>query len=131
MSATGTVHRRRAERTIDARVTAAVTVAIVTGLAVLVPRPSAAQESIEDVVSFLLVNRSIPTDDFVQDAQVAAATRDAISRAIVSGLATVPVSASASGPASPSRYAAAYARAVLPMSPRLPSTITSSSAVRA
>ena len=61
------------------------------------PGEAAAQATIQGVVSFLMTNRSIPTDDFVQDEQVAGAARDAIADALLTGLATLPVSASASG----------------------------------
>src|SRR5687767_13289291 len=60
-------------------------------------QPAAAQQSLGDVLSFLLTNRSIATDDFVQDAQVAAATRETIADALLAGLATQPLGSSASG----------------------------------
>ena len=48
-------------------------------LAMLAPAARAdAQESLNDVLSFLLINRSIPTGDFSRDEQAAARTRDAI-----------------------------------------------------
>lgn len=56
-----------------------------------------AQESVSEVLSFLLTNRSIPTDDFLQDAQAAAATRDTISRFLLIELGTLPISSSAGG----------------------------------
>jgi len=58
--------------------------------------PVAAQQSVSDVLSFLLTNRSIPTGDFVQDARAAAATRDTISTFLLVELATLPVTSSAS-----------------------------------
>jgi hypothetical protein len=66
-------------------------------VALLAVPPAYAQDSVRDVLSFLLTNRSIPTDDFVQDAQAAAAARDAISDALLTGLTTVPVGSSATG----------------------------------
>lgn len=54
-------------------------------------------QTISDVLSFLLTNRSIVTGDFVQDAQAAAATRDTISRFLVAELGTLPISSSAGG----------------------------------
>ena len=54
-------------------------------------RPVEAQ-SITDVLSFLVTNRSIPTDDFVRDEQAAVATRDTISKLLVLELATLPSS---------------------------------------
>ena len=50
------------------------------------------QQSISDVLSFLVTNRSIPTDDFVRDEQAAIATRDTISDLLVLELATLPSS---------------------------------------
>jgi hypothetical protein len=49
-----------------------------------------AQQSISDVLSFLVTNRTIPTDDFVRDEQAAIATRDTISKLLVLELATLP-----------------------------------------
>jgi hypothetical protein len=51
-----------------------------------------AQQSISDVLSFLVTNRTIPTDDFVRDEQAAIATRDTISKLLVLELATLPSS---------------------------------------
>ena len=54
------------------------------------------QQSITDVLSFLVTNRSIATDDFVRDEQAALATRDTIANLLVLELATLP-SSSAGG----------------------------------
>jgi hypothetical protein len=59
-------------------------------------RPVAAQ-TLTDVLSFLLTNRSIATDDFVRDTAAAAATRDAFSAFLLAELGTLPVSSSAGG----------------------------------
>jgi hypothetical protein len=59
--------------------------------------PAAGQESISDVLSFLLTNRSIPTEDFVQDELAAAATRDTISDFLLTELSALPTSSSATG----------------------------------
>jgi hypothetical protein len=56
-----------------------------------------AQESLSGTLSFLLVNRSIPTGDFARDAQAAAAMRDALIGLIQVEIATVPLSSPASG----------------------------------
>ena len=58
--------------------------------------PAAAQQTVTDVLSFLLTNRSIPTGDFVQDARASAATRDTISTFLLLELATLPLTSSAS-----------------------------------
>jgi outer membrane putative beta-barrel porin/alpha-amylase len=60
-------------------------------------RPACAQQSLTDVLSFLLTNRSIPTGDFVQDEQAANAARDTISGLLHLELTTLPLSSSASG----------------------------------
>ena len=74
-------------------------VVLILAIAILaVSAPSAfAQRSLSDVLSFLLTNRSIPTDDFARDEQAAAATRDAISRFLLLELTRLPVSSSAGG----------------------------------
>ncbi len=61
------------------------------------PRPAIAQESVSDILSFLLTNRSIPTGDFVQDERAAAATRDTVSGFLLLELASSPVSSSPGG----------------------------------
>src|SRR5262245_18269458 len=60
-----------------------------------VAAPALAQQSVNEVLSFLLTNRSIPTGDFTRDEQAAAATRDSITAFLLLELATVPVSPSA------------------------------------
>lgn len=62
----------------------------------LAPAHARAQ-SVSDTLSFLLTNRSIPTDDFVQDEQVAAATRDTIADSLHTGLSSLPIGSSSSG----------------------------------
>jgi hypothetical protein len=54
--------------------------------------PAAAQQSMSDVLSFLVTNRTIPTDDFVRDEQAAIATRDTISKLLVLELSWLPSS---------------------------------------
>jgi hypothetical protein len=62
----------------------------------LAATPARAQQSVTDILSFLLTNRSIPTGDFVQDERAAKATRDTISTFLRLELATLPVTSSAS-----------------------------------
>ena len=70
---------------------------VLVALAVAAPAtPAAAQQTVSEVLSFLLTNRSIPTGDFVQDARAAAATRDTISTFLLLERATLPVTSSAS-----------------------------------
>ena len=67
-------------------------------LVLLAPGLASAQsQSISDVLSFLVTNRSIPTEDFVRDEAAAAATRDTISGLLLVELATLPISSSAGG----------------------------------
>ena len=61
-------------------------------LLLLAARVANAQQSVSDVLSFLVTNRSIPTGDFVRDEQAAIATRDTISKLLVLELATLPSS---------------------------------------
>jgi hypothetical protein len=49
-----------------------------------------AQQSIADVLTFLVTNRSIPTDDFVRDEQAAIATRNTIANLLALEQATLP-----------------------------------------
>ena len=58
---------------------------------------ASAQETVKDVLSFLLTNRSIPTDDFLRDEHAAMATRDAITGFLLVELATLPIGSSAGG----------------------------------
>lgn len=66
-------------------------------ITVALPGRAEAQQSIRDVLTFLLTNRSIPTEDFVQDAQATAATADTISAFVVAELGALPVGPSSSG----------------------------------
>lgn len=59
--------------------------------------PAAAQDSVADVLTFLLTNRSIPTGDFVRDEHAAVETSDMLARFLILELATVPVSSSPGG----------------------------------
>jgi hypothetical protein len=54
-------------------------------------------QSLDDALSFLLTNRSIPTGDFAGDRAAAEATRDTIARLLHVEISTVPAAASASG----------------------------------
>ena len=58
----------------------------------LTARSAEAQQSISDVLSFLVTNRTIATDDFVRDEQAAIATRDTIANLLVLELSTLPSS---------------------------------------
>ena len=75
-----------------------VAVAIAASLLVGVSAAQAnAQDSISEVLTFLVTNRSIPTGDFARDEQAAVATRDTIAGFLVMEFATLPVTASSGG----------------------------------
>ena len=59
--------------------------------------PSFAQGTVRDVLSFLVTNQSVITDDFVKDQEAAAATRDTIFRFLQVELASLPISSSSGG----------------------------------
>jgi hypothetical protein len=70
------------------------------GAALLIPllAPSTAQaQTMRDVLSFLLTNRSVLTGDFERDEAAAAATRDAVIALLQSELGTLPSSSSSAG----------------------------------
>jgi hypothetical protein len=58
---------------------------------------AAQEQTIADIISFLLTNRSIVTDDFQRDASAALATRDALAHALQVELATLPIGSSSGG----------------------------------
>ena len=61
------------------------------------PSNALAQQSMRQVLSFLLTNQAVRTGDIEKDAQATAATRDTISRALLVELATLPISTSSGG----------------------------------
>ena len=70
---------------------------VLTVVSLGIPRPASAQQSVTDILSFLLTNRSIATDDPARDEAAAAATRDTISRFLLLELATLPTVSSSTG----------------------------------
>jgi hypothetical protein len=52
------------------------------------------QQSLTDVLGFLVTNQSVPTGDFVKDAESARVTRETITRSLLVELATLPISSS-------------------------------------
>ena len=59
--------------------------------------PAQAQQTVSEIVLFLLTNRSVATDDFVRDADAAVATYETISRFLTVELGTLPIASSAGG----------------------------------
>jgi len=68
-----------------------------TAMMTAVPTHALAQQTMRDVLSFLLTNQAVRTGDIEKDAEATAATRDTISRALLIELATLPISTSSSG----------------------------------
>jgi len=60
------------------------------------PRPSSAQQTVADVLTFLMTNQSISTGDFERDRAAALATSETISRALLASIATLPITSSSS-----------------------------------
>lgn len=63
----------------------------------LAAAPASAQQSVSDVLSFLVTNQAVATDDFVKDREAAAATRDTIARFLQIELSTLPITSSTGG----------------------------------
>jgi hypothetical protein len=61
------------------------------------PTNALAQQSVREVLSFLLTNQSVRTGDIEKDAEATAATRDTISSALLTELSTLPISTSSGG----------------------------------
>jgi hypothetical protein len=71
--------------------------ALVAAVMLQAPTHADAQESLSNVLSFLLTNQAVPTGDFVKDAAAARATRDTVSRALLLEFATLPIGTSSPG----------------------------------
>ena len=61
------------------------------------PATAAAQQPLSDVLSFLLINRSVVTGDFARDEAAAAATRDILVTFVLAEIDTLPTNSPASG----------------------------------
>jgi hypothetical protein len=59
-----------------------------------IAHPARAQQSVSDVLTFLVTNESVATGNFDRDRAAAQATGDTISRALLANLATLPITAS-------------------------------------
>ena len=53
--------------------------------------------TVQDILGFLVTNQGVQTGDFEKDQEAAAATRQTLTRALLSSVATLPVSTSSSG----------------------------------
>ena len=59
--------------------------------------PAAAQDTVNDVIGFLVTNRSVRTGDFERDRAAAEAARETIARALLVNLTSVPLATSSGG----------------------------------
>ncbi|CAN5798006.1 hypothetical protein BH24ACI5_BH24ACI5_26000 [soil metagenome] len=59
--------------------------------------PAAAQQTVSDIIDFLVTNQGVQTGDFERDRAAAEAARDAIARALLVDLTSVPLASSSSG----------------------------------
>lgn len=59
--------------------------------------PAGAQETVGDIVDFLVTNQAVQTGDFERDRAAAEAARDTITRALLVNLTSVPLASSSSG----------------------------------
>ena len=66
-------------------------------LVLVAPTTAQAQDPLSEVLSFLLTNRGVQTNDFVRDTQAAETTRDTITTLLGAELATQPPSLSSAG----------------------------------
>jgi hypothetical protein len=75
-------------------------VAAAVAVLVLPPARADGQEAnrtVQDILSFLVTNQSVQTSDFDKDREAAEATRDTLTRALLSSVATQPIGTSSSG----------------------------------
>ncbi|HXW05109.1 MAG TPA: hypothetical protein VD833_07755 [Vicinamibacterales bacterium] len=56
-----------------------------------------AQDTVSDIVGFLMTNQAVPTADFERDREAAEAARDTIARALLVNLTSVPLATSSGG----------------------------------
>ena len=75
----------------------ALTIVVTFALTLGWPSNAAAQQSLSDVLSFLLINRSVVTGDFARDEAAAAATREALVTFVAAELNRLPTNSPASG----------------------------------
>ncbi len=69
---------------------------IALGIGLVLTAANASAQTVSDALTFLMTNQSVATGDFARDQSAAEATSSAISRALLSNLATLPVATSSS-----------------------------------
>ena len=72
-------------------------ITVVIAALLLSPSIARAQSTVTDIVNFLVTNQTIPTEDAGSDRAAAEAARDAITRALIVNLTSVPIATSSSG----------------------------------
>jgi hypothetical protein len=63
----------------------------------LAATPAAAQDTLGDVLTFLMTNQAVQTGDFERDRAAAQAVRDVLARALLINLTSAPIAASSGG----------------------------------
>lgn len=63
----------------------------------LAPLRAGAQDTVSGILGFLVTNQAVPTSDFERDRAASEAARDAMTRALLINLASVPLATSSSG----------------------------------
>ncbi len=76
---------------------AAAAACLVAAIALAVPARVHAQEPLTEVLEFLLTNQSVPTGDFIRDADAARVTSETMTRLLLVELGTLPISTSSAG----------------------------------
>src|SRR5687767_5434170 len=61
------------------------------------PASASAQSTITDIVRFLMTNQAVQTEDFERDRAAAETARDALTRALLVSLTSVPIATSSGG----------------------------------
>jgi len=79
------------------RLTAARRVSVAAAVFLVTASPLAAQETVSDILRFLVTNQSVATGSVERDREAAEATSTTISRALLASLSTLPVSTSSGG----------------------------------
>jgi len=70
------------------------TIAVAATLVALAASPAGAQQSVADVLTFIVTNQAVATGNFERDRAAAQATSDTIRQALLASLATLPVTTS-------------------------------------
>jgi outer membrane putative beta-barrel porin/alpha-amylase len=66
-------------------------------VSIAVPTRAAAQSTVTEIVEFLMTNRDVVTDDFARDRAAVEVARDAVTRALLVSLTSVPIATSSGG----------------------------------